>query len=621
MDAAPLLQVSDYSVVFEGFETSATVLRGINLKLLAGQVIALVGETGAGKSVLVQSVMRMLPDKGAKATGLIKLQGHDLGAMDEAMLRQVRGKEMGLVVTNPRARLNPVQSIGGQIVDAIAAHEPATAQTALIERAIGLLRDVGIPDPERRMEAYPHELSGGMCQRVVIAMAIANRPLLVLADEPTAGLDVTIQLQIMELLKRLVRDLGSGVLLVTRDLGIAAHFADEIVVMRAGEIVEHQPTPDFFAAPRDPYSRMLLNASRSLTSRAGDHSTPTRRVRSESVLKVEGLTKHFSLSRGKGFIYAVNDISFSIEHGETLALVGESGSGKTTTGRLVLGLTSPTAGRVELLGTDLTHQSSDVIRSYRPRMQIVFQEPSESLDPRFTIGRSIEEPLRYRGSTERAAHHARVHDLLDLVMLPRRVARLYPHQISAGQQQRAAIARAIATDPDLVILDEPTSSLDISVRGEILSLLRALQDELGISYLFISHDLSAVEQISHRIAIMYLGSIVEIGETGAIFSRQLHPYGRALISSVLMPDPEQKQSRLTLTGEIPSPVKRPTGCPLVGRCPIEIASCAISMPALKDVGDGHHVACHRVKETLAAGSIEALAAREGRLGELELVTR
>lgn len=613
MSEQSVLEINGLSVAFEGFEGTRQVLRDIGLRIASGRVVALVGETGAGKSVLVQAIMRLLPQTGVRESGRILLDGQDLRTTPEATLRTLRGSAMGLVVTNPRARLNPVQNIGGQLVDALAAHGTA-AREALQARALELMHNMGIPDPERRMSSYPHELSGGMCQRIVIAMAIANRPRLLLADEPTAGLDVTIQLQIMELMQRLVRELGSGVLLVTRDLGLAAHFADDVIVMRSGEIVETQPTRSFFAAPRDPYSAALITASRSLMSRAGNDAPQVRGAQETAkVLEVEGLTKHFPLGRNGGFVYAVNGVSFSIARGETLALVGESGSGKTTTGRLVLGLTRPTSGRVSLLGQDLTAISARDLRRVRPRMQTVFQEPSESLNPRFTISRSIEEPLLYRGGMDAGARRRRVAELLEMVRLPEAVGALYPHQISAGQQQRAAIARAVATDPDLVILDEPTSSLDISVRAEILLLLRNLQAEIGLSYLFISHDLSAVQQLSHRIAIMYLGSIVEIGTTDAVFGRQMHPYGRALLSSVLAPDPEQIGTRLTLTGEIPSPVRKPSGCPLVGRCPIEVAGCATRAPALEEIGNGHLVACHRVGDVLAAGSIESLAHAQGRL--------
>lgn len=616
MNETPLLQIRDLSVTFDSFSGSNQVLKDVDLDLEAGRVIALVGETGSGKSVLVQAIMRMLPADSTRTSGTIELDGSNLQGLGDAELRNLRGSKIGLVVTNPRAQLNPVQTIGSQLVDAIAAHAQSGRKEDHAKRALELIDAVGIPDPERRAQSYPHELSGGMCQRVLIAMALANRPRLILADEPTSGLDVTIQLQVMDLLKKLVSELGSAVLLVTRDLGLAAHYADEVVVIREGEIVERSPTREFFAGPRHEYSRMLLETSRTTAD-------PVAAIESDDdgaqapILEVDGLVKRFNLDRGKNVVYAINGVSFSIKRGETLSLVGESGSGKTTTGRLVMGLTKPTEGKIALLGTDLGNASAKVLREHRPRMQIVFQEPRESLDPRFTIGRSIEEPLLFRGSMGKAARRARVEQLLELVRMPVSAAGLYPHQISAGQQQRAAIARAIATDPDLIVLDEPTSSLDISVRAEILTLLRNLQAELGLSYLFISHDLSAVEEISHRIAIMYLGFIVEIGPAEAIFRRQLHPYGRALISSVLAPDPEQRQQRLTLTGEIPSPVKRPLGCPLSGRCPLEIALCSQQIPAMVEVGEGHRAACHRVQDILDAGTIEALAAREGRLQPME----
>jgi oligopeptide/dipeptide ABC transporter ATP-binding protein len=620
MDARPtppVLSVENLAVAFSSFGGDRAALDGISLAVRAGHVTSLVGETGSGKSVLVKAILRMLPQNARLLAGRVEIDGKDIAHASENEMRRVRGGQIGLVVTNPRSHLNPVQPVGSQIEQAIMAHSPARrAQVA--ERALELVRAVGIPDPRRRMAAFPHELSGGMCQRIVIAMALANRPRLILADEPTAGLDVTIQLQIMELIQALVAEMNSAVILVTRDLSLAAHFSDDLAVMRAGRIVEHAPTKRFFLGPEDPYSRRLLDTTRTVNTAAADIAAG---IVGDAILDVEGLTKHFPLRNEKGIVYAVNDVTLTIRKGETLALVGESGSGKTTVGRTILGLTRPTAGTVRFLDIDLAHASKAEMHRLRPRMQIVFQEPGESLDPRFRIGRSVEEPLLHRGGLSQAERQKRIAELLDLVRLPRETIDLYPHQISGGQQQRAAIARAIATDPDLVVLDEPTSSLDISVRGEILSLLKQLQERLHMSYLFISHDLSAVEQLSHRVAVMYLGSVVESGDTASIFRDQFHPYGRALLSSALHPDPQQKRTRLVLTGEIPSPVRQPVGCPLAGRCPIDLPRCAEIPPPVVEVTQGHRVACHRIHEVIVAGSVENLAAGEGRLAApMELVT-
>ena len=324
------------------------------------------------------------------------------------------------------------------------------------------------------------------------------------------------------------------------------------------------------------------------------------------IVRVDGLVKRFPLGRGRGSVHAVNGVSFAIGRGETLGLVGESGSGKTTVGRCILRIIEPTDGAITFDGVDLAHLPERDLRRFRPRMQIVFQEPGESLDPRYRIGRSIEEPLRYRGGLDAAARSTRVRELLDLVKLPGATIARYPHELTSGEQQRVGIARAMATNPDLIVLDEPTASLDVSVRGEILILLKRLQDQLGLAYLFISHDLTAVERLSGRIAIMYLGHIVEIGPAASIFGRQVHPYGRALLSSVLEPDPEQRRTRFVLSGEIPSAIEEPRGCALAGRCPIVLASCATVVPPPVQVAPGHMVACHRAHEILDAGSIESV---------------
>jgi peptide/nickel transport system ATP-binding protein len=613
----PILEVNNLSIAYSSFRGGRAALDDLSLSVRSGRVTCVVGETGSGKSTFVKAILKMLPTNAAWVAGKVLLEGQDLALLGEAAMRKVRGRNIGLIVTSPRSHLNPVQTVGRQIVQAIAAHS-AINRAEIKDRALSLVEAVGIPDPRRRMDAYPHELSGGMCQRIVIAMALANRPRLILADEPTAGLDVTIQLQIMELMQALVAEMGSAVVLVTRDMSLAAHYSDDVAVLRAGKVVERAPTPRFFRRPSEDYSRLLLDTTRNVNAAAG--SIPASVANREPILEVDGLTKHFPLRRGKATVYAVNEVSLTIRRGETLALVGESGSGKTTVGRMILGLTPPTSGHARFLGVDLARASMAELRKQRPRIQIVFQEPRDSLDPRYRIGKSIEEPLLYRGGLSERDRKTRVTDLLDLVRLRKDIVESYPHQISGGQQQRAAIARAIATEPDLVILDEPTSSLDISVRGEILALLRQLQERLHMSYLFISHDLSAVEQISHRVAIMYLGSIVETGDTASIFGRQLHPYGRALLSSVLYPDPEQTRSRLVLTGEIPSPVKKPTGCPLAGRCPIDLPICFTVPPPVVEVGERHRTACHRVAEIIAAGSIENLVEETHRSSMREIAT-
>jgi oligopeptide transport system ATP-binding protein len=338
------------------------------------------------------------------------------------------------------------------------------------------------------------------------------------------------------------------------------------------------------------------------------------RAPAQPIVRVDGLVKHFPLGRRQGTVYAVNGVSFAVGRGETLGLVGESGSGKTTVGRCILRIIEPSEGAITFDGVDLAHLPERDLRRFRPRMQIVFQEPGASLDPRYRIGRSIEEPLRYRGGLDAASRLRRVRELLDSVKLPEAMARRYPHELTAGEQQRVGIARAVATNPDLIVLDEPTASLDVSVRGEILALLKRLQQQLGLAYLFISHDLTAVERLSARIAIMYLGHIVEIGPAASIFAEQVHPYARGLLSSVLEPDPDQRRPRFVLSGEIPSPIEAPRGCPLAGRCPIRLPHCATVPPPPTQVAPGHIVACHRTHEILDAGSIESvLRSRAGKI--------
>jgi oligopeptide/dipeptide ABC transporter ATP-binding protein len=338
----------------------------------------------------------------------------------------------------------------------------------------------------------------------------------------------------------------------------------------------------------------------------------------QPIVRVDGLVKHFPLGRRQGTVYAVNGVSFAVGRGETLGLVGESGSGKTTVGRCILRIIEPSEGAITFDGVDLAHLPERELRRFRPRMQIVFQEPGASLDPRYRIGRSIEEPLRYRGDLDATSRLRRVRELLDFVKLPEAIAGRYPHELTAGEQQRVGIARAVATNPDLIVLDEPTASLDVSVRGEILTLLKRLQQQLGLAYLFISHDLTAVERLSGRIAIMYLGHIVEIGPAASIFAEQVHPYARGLLSSVLEPDPEQRRPRFVLSGEIPSPIEVPRGCALAGRCPIRLPHCATVPPPPTQVTPGHIVACHRTHEILDAGSIESVL--QSRTGKMPVVT-
>lgn len=465
-------------------------------------------------------------------------------------------------------------------------------------RAVELLRSVGIPDPVSRLSAYPHELSGGMCQRVILAFAIAHAPRLLLVDEPTNGLDVTISAQILDLLRDTVRTLHSGLVVVSRDLEVVAHYCERVLVLQNGRVVEQAPVPVFFSAPHEAYSRHLLRAAAASRDPDLSEAVPAAIISEAAageapVLRIDGLVKRFPVKGGK-LLTAVNDVSFSIRRGEALALVGESGSGKTTVGRCILRVIEPTSGTIRFKGRDVTHLSPAEFRKLRSRVQIVFQDPFDSMDPRQRIGSAIFEPVRLTRQSDAREGRARVQELLALVGLDRETMTRYPHQLSAGQLQRVGIARAIATEPDVVIFDEPTSALDVSVRAEILNLLRDLQRRLDVAYLFISHDLTAVRRLCHRTAVLYLGKLVEIGETELLFDAPLHPYSRALLSSVLYPDPTQVRTPFALSGEIPSPIDQPPGCTLHTRCPLATRPCARIVPELEEKRPGRALACLNV---------------------------
>ncbi len=440
-----------------------------------------------------------------------------------------------------------------------------------------------------------------MCQRVILALAIAHAAPLLLVDEPTSELDVTISAQILDLLRDAVRKLHSGLVVVSRDLGVVAHYCERILVLQNGRVVEQAPVPVFFSGPHEAYSRHLLRAAAASRNSGLLEAAPAAIISDASageapVLQIDGLVKRFPVKSGK-LLTAVNDVSFGICRGEALALVGESGSGKTTIGRCILRLIEPTAGTIRFKGRDVTHLSPAEFRKLRSRVQMVFQDPFDSMDPRQRISDAISEPARLTRQSDARESRARVQELLDLVGLDRETMTLYPHQLSAGQLQRVGIARALAAEPDLVVFDEPTSALDVSVRAEILNLLRDLQRRLDVAYLFISHDLTAVRRLCHRTAVLYLGKIVEIGETESLFDAPLHPYSRALLSSVLYPDPTHVRTPFALSGEIPSPIDQPPGCTLHTRCPLATTPCARIVPELEEKRPGRELACLNVGMT------------------------
>ncbi|TXL78794.1 ABC transporter ATP-binding protein [Vineibacter terrae] len=600
-----LLEVRDLTVAFVGDRTTRAVLSGVSLSVADGEVLGVVGESGSGKSILLAAILRLLQPPWQVLGGQVLLRGENLLEQDERRLAALRGKELALALSNPRQHLNPILTIGRQLSDVIRAHRPIPHAAALAAAA-ELLKSVNIPDPVLRLQAYPHELSGGMCQRVILALAIANAPKLLIVDEPTSGLDVTVSVQILDLMRNAVRKLNSGLLVVSRDLGVVANYCERVVVMNAGRIVEEAEVRRFFATPQNVYSRKLLHAAAAArdadlassgaspvllrTEPQPEHPLPSA---SEPLLEVRDLMKRFPVRDGR-VLTAVNDISFAIGRGEAVGLVGESGSGKSTVGRCVLRLIEPTSGTLWFKGQEISKLAGTGLRKLRAKLQMVFQDPFDSLDPRQSLSAAIEEPLSLTTDMTRGDRKARVADLLQLVGLSRDAASLYPHQMSAGELQRVGIARAIATQPDLVVFDEPTSALDVSVRADILNLLRDLQQRLGMSYLFISHDLTAVRRLCHRTAIMYLGKLVEVGETEELFRTPSHPYSRALLSSVLYPDPAQRRSPFLLSGEIPSPIDLPSGCALHTRCPMATADCARIEPALEEKAPGRQLSCINV---------------------------
>ncbi|SMD26540.1 ABC transporter ATP-binding protein [Kibdelosporangium aridum] len=508
----PLLEVSDLEVAFG----DVPAVRGAGLRLMPGERIAVVGASGSGKSTTAHAIMGLLPGSGRVTGGRISFRGEDITHAGEKRLRRLRGRQIGLVPQDPMSNLNPVARVGRQVAETLVAHGLAGRREAKA-RAVEILAEAGLPDPERRARQYPHEFSGGMRQRVLIAIGLACRPDLLIADEPTSALDVTVQRQILDHLEKLTQDLGTALLLVTHDLGLAADRADHVVVMSEGKVVEAGPAREILTSPEHDYTKRLVAAAPSLTR------SPTReREAAEPVLEVVGVSKEYKIRGGGGVLQAADDVSFTVRRGQTTAIVGESGSGKTTTAHMVLGLVPPTAGAIRLHGTE----------SPRRAMQAVFQDPYGSLDPMFTVERLITEPLRIFRIGDRASRRARVAELLDQVGLSPAMAQRYPNELSGGQRQRVAIARALAPAPRLVVCDEAVSALDVLVQDQILRLLESLQQELGLSYLFISHDLAVVRSIAHDVVVMRNGRVVEQGPVDQVLDSPADPYTRQLLDAI-----------------------------------------------------------------------------------------
>jgi peptide/nickel transport system ATP-binding protein len=576
----PILAVSDLTTAFRVEGVWRPVVRNLSFSIGPRETVAIVGESGSGKSVTALSIMRLTPRDTSRVTGRVLLNGRDLLGLPDAEMRRVRGDDIAMIFQEPMTSLNPVLTIGFQIAEALILHRRLSRAEAEAE-TVRLLDKVRIPNAAARLNDYPHRFSGGMRQRVMIAMALACRPKLLIADEPTTALDVTIQAQILELIKSLQDDEGMSVLFITHDMGVVAEIADRTVVMFDGEAVESGATDAVFARPRQGYTRALLASVPVLGSMTGRRrpmrfpvvdrqtgavappaETPdTVAATARPVLEVKGLTTRFDIRSGlfgrvSGRVHAVEDVSFSLAGGETLALVGESGCGKSTTGRSVMRLIEPLAGSVLLDGEDIMALGPRDLQDRRKLMQMIFQDPFASLDPRMRIGAAIAEPLLINKLATRREAREIAADLLSRVGLSPDMTNRFPHEFSGGQRQRIAIARALAVRPKLIVADEAVSALDVSVKAQVINLMLDLQAELKLAFLFISHDMAVVERVSHRVAVMYLGEIVEIGPRAAVLENPQHPYTRRLLAAVPVPDPARRGSRRRVPeGDIKSPIR------------------------------------------------------------------
>ncbi|MFV0384540.1 dipeptide ABC transporter ATP-binding protein [Paracoccus sp. (in: a-proteobacteria)] len=589
MDADNLLQIEGLSVAFGQGAGMLEAVRGLDLHVGRGETVAIVGESGSGKSVSALSVMRLVEFGGGRIAGgrigFARRDGTriDIAALDDEAARDLRGNDIAMIFQEPMTSLNPVFTIGDQIVEAVITHQNKSRAEA-VAIALEMLEKVRIPDAAQVMRRHPHQLSGGMRQRVMIAMALSCRPQLLIADEPTTALDVTIQAQMLRLIRDLQEHEGMAVLFITHDMGVVAEIADRVIVMYRGEKVEEGDVATVFATPRHPYTRALLNAVPRLGAMAGTETPAPFDIPGQDrqavpatvaqpvdytqppLLSVRGLTTRFDISGGllgrvTRRVHAVEHLDLDIWPGETLGLVGESGCGKSTTGRSVLKLVEASSDRLQFNQEDLTRLSGPDLQKLRRQVQFVFQDPYASLNPRLTVGYSIAEPILLHRLDNRKNAFDRAVWLLEQVGLSADHAHRYPHAFSGGQRQRIAIARALATEPRLIIADEAVSALDVSVQAQVVNLLMDLQDRFGLAYLFISHDMAVVERISHRVAVMYLGQIVETGPRRAIFEDPRHAYTRRLMAAAPIPDPAMRhRDRPLISGEVPSPV-RPVGQP------------------------------------------------------------
>lgn len=674
MTRQTLLEVKDLRVRFPISDTMVPAVNGVSFDLEAGEIVGIVGESGSGKSLTASALLRMVPEFG-ELEGEVKFLGRPLFSMSAEEIRQIRGAEIALIPQNPLSALNPVLRIGTQLEACMLAHGKYGRSEAR-ERAKELLHMVGIPDAEQRYRDFPHQFSGGMRQRIVIAMALSNNPKVIIADEATTALDVTIQAQILELLRKINRELQTSIVVITHNLGLAANTCDRLLVMYAGEVIEEGRTKTLLSNPAHPYTRALLNAvprldspteqldtipghppsvlkreepgcpfaprcerataqcldvrprlfasqedarkvacyhpvsSSSEVTKPVQNSNVSPRVHAAPLLALNDISRVFRV-QGKPFsagrLTALDGVSIQISAGECLGLVGESGSGKSTLARIAVGLTKPTSGQLSYKGTVLGGKSIKE-SAFRSNVQMVFQDPKSSLNPWLNVRQLVSEPLNVKGQIPPRERDARVIGALESVGLSEQDLARHVSEFSGGQQQRIALARALVLSPELIVLDEPVSSLDVSVQARVINLLSDLQKSAGISYLFVAHDLAVVQKLSHRIAVMYLGRVVETGDAEAISSAPLHPYTVSLYSAVPSPDFKAAivRPRIVLHGDIPSPLNIPTGCPFHDRCPIGPAVmpnrgiCVTHRPSLQEHADSHAAACHFPGELIAS---------------------
>jgi oligopeptide/dipeptide ABC transporter ATP-binding protein len=695
----PVLEVDGLRTEFHLKSANVVAVDDVTFHVDEGECVGVVGESGCGKTTVGLSIMKLLPNVGHVVGGTITLLGQDLAPLTEKEMCKVRGNQVGMVFQDPLTSLNPTMTIGDQIAESVRLHQGASKAEGR-SRALEVLKTVEVPNAEHRLDGYAHQLSGGLRQRVMIAMALVCSPRLLIADEPTTALDVTIQAQILDLLDRLRQELHMSVILITHDMGVIAQRADRVLVMYAGRIAESASTTELFTAMRHPYAEALMAsvskldqdpsvrlvsipglppdlsqpishcrfAARCRYAQDDCRETEPQLVRAEEsgadhlaacfhqvdvdpetiakrpeavamaadlsvkvdevalarlqaradaltqasvLVRVDHAVKEFPVTSGAivqrkiGTVKAVTDVSLAIRHGETFGLVGESGCGKTTMGRMVVALERPTSGTIAFESEDITNLDGRALRRRRRDMQMMFQDPYASLDPRMRVGSILREPLKVQSVGTREQQRARVLEMLGEVGLPTRSAELYPHEFSGGQRQRIGLARALALEPKLIVADEPVSALDVSIQAQILNLLKELQERHGLTYLFISHDLAVVKYMADRIGVMYLGKLVEMSPARDLYDKPAHPYTKALIDTIPVADPTARVERQGhIRGELPSSVDPPSGCRFRTRCPFAQQRCTDEEPALRAFGDGHVAACHFPLQTPTGAAID-----------------